>query len=315
MVIHMNLLFKTIISFSILLAFGCRQSSDKKINLGNRQIKIIATTTMIADLVANAGKNRVSVESLMGPGVDPHSYEPRESDVSRLMNADVVFYNGIHLEGKMADLLEESAKKKNIYAIADGLKQMDIRIDAQTNAPDPHIWFNVELWMKALDFVTSKLIEIDPDNSGIYESNNKSHMATLNELHKYVKIQSEKIPASQRVLITAHDAFGYFGNAYGFQVRGVQGINTVAEANSGEIGNLATFMVKNKIKAFFVESSVPRKNLEKLREVATLIDPNFVISTGGELFSDALGPANANSGTYEGMVRHNIDTITKALAP
>jgi manganese/zinc/iron transport system substrate-binding protein len=159
------------------------------------------------------------------------------------------------------------------------------------------------------------LTEIDPENSGVYNTNKTNYLATLNDLHKYVKQQSEKIPMEQRVLITAHDAFGYFGNAYAFQVRGVQGINTVAEANSGEIGSLATFMVKNKVRAFFVESSVPRKNLEKLKEVAALLDPNFVLSSGGELFSDALGPKNSPAGTYEGMVKHNIDTILKALVP
>jgi manganese/zinc/iron transport system substrate-binding protein len=270
---------------------------------------------MIADLLTNAGKGRVLVESLMGPGIDPHSYEPRESDVSRLMEADVVFYNGIHLEGKMADLFEESAKKKHVFAIADGLLPEDIRKEIQTNTPDPHIWFDVQLWIKCLEFVNAKLIEIDPDNSSIYETNKKKYSATLNELHQYVKQQADKVPKEQRVLITAHDAFGYFGNAYGFQVRGVQGINTVAEANSGEIGSLATFMVKNKVRAFFVESSVPRKNLEKLKEVAALLDPNFMLSSGGELYSDALGSKNSAAGTYEGMVKHNIETIVKALVP
>ncbi|MBJ7496519.1 MAG: manganese transporter [Planctomycetota bacterium] len=311
----MNTFYKIVLGLSLLLATGCKQATGNKLYLGNRQIKVVATTTMIADLLTNAGKGRVLVESLMGPGIDPHSYEPRESDVSRLMEADVVFYNGIHLEGKMADLFEESAKKKHVFAIADGLLPEDIRKEIQTNTPDPHIWFDVQLWIKCLEFVNAKLIEIDPDNSSIYETNKKNYSATLNELHQYVKQQADKVPKEQRVLITAHDAFGYFGNAYGFQVRGVQGINTVAEANSGEIGSLATFMVKNKVRAFFVESSVPRKNLEKLKEVAALLDPNFMLSSGGELYSDALGSKNSAAGTYEGMVKHNIETIVKALVP
>jgi len=311
----MNTFYKIVLGLSLLLATGCKQATGNKLYLGNRQIKVVTTTTMIADLLTNAGKGRVLVESLMGPGIDPHSYEPRESDVSRLMEADVVFYNGIHLEGKMADLFEESAKKKHVFAIADGLLPEDIRKEIQTNTPDPHIWFDVQLWIKCLEFVNAKLIEIDPDNSSIYETNKKNYSATLNELHQYVKQQADKVPKEQRVLITAHDAFGYFGNAYGFQVRGVQGINTVAEANSGEIGSLATFMVKNKVRAFFVESSVPRKNLEKLKEVAALLDPNFMLSSGGELYSDALGSKNSAAGTYEGMVKHNIETIVKALVP
>jgi len=311
----MNTFYKIVLGISLLLATGCKQATGNKLYLGNRPIKVVATTTMIADLLINAGKGRVLVESLMGPGIDPHSYEPRESDVSRLMEADVVFYNGIHLEGKMADLFEESAKKKHVFAIADGLLPEDIRKEIQTNTPDPHIWFDVQLWIKCLEFVNAKLIEIDPDNSSIYETNKKNYSATLNELHQYVKQQADKVPKEQRVLITAHDAFGYFGNAYGFQVRGVQGINTVAEANSGEIGSLATFMVKNKVRAFFVESSVPRKNLEKLKEVAALLDPNFMLSSGGELYSDALGSKNSAAGTYEGMVKHNIETIVKALVP
>lgn len=311
----MNFFCKIVIGLSLLLATGCKQVANDKIYLGNRQIKVVATTTMIADLITNAGKGRVLVESLMGPGIDPHSYEPRESDVSRLMDADVVFYNGIHLEGKMSDLFQESSKKKHVFAIADGLMPSDIRTEIQTKTPDPHIWFDVQLWIKCLEFVSAKLIEIDPENIGIYNANKLNYLATLTELHQYVKQQSEKIPVAQRVLVTAHDAFGYFGNAYGFQVRGVQGINTVAEANSGEIGSLATFMVKNKVRAFFVESSVPRKNLEKLKEVAALLDPKFMLSTGGELFSDALGPKNSPAGTYEGMVKHNIETIVKALVP
>jgi len=311
----MNTFYKIVLGLSLLLATGCKQATGNKLYLGNRPIKVVATTTMIADLLINAGKGRVLVESLMGPGIDPHSYEPRESDVSRLMEADVVFYNGIHLEGKMADLFEESAKKKHVFAIADGLLPEDIRKEIQTNTPDPHIWFDVQLWIKCLEFVNAKLIEIDPDNSSIYETNKKNYSATLYELHQYVKQQADKVPKEQRVLITAHDAFGYFGNAYGFQVRGVQGINTVAEANSGEIGSLATFMVKNKVRAFFVESSVPRKNLEKLKEVAALLDPNFMLSSGGELYSDALGSKNSAAGTYEGMVKHNIETIVKALVP
>lgn len=311
----MNTFYNIVLGLSLLLATGCKQVTGNKLYLGNKQIKVVATTTMIADLLTNAGKGRVLVESLMGPGIDPHSYEPRESDVSRLMDADVVFYNGIHLEGKMADLFEESAKKKHVFAIADGLLPEDIRKEIQTNTPDPHIWFDVQLWIKCLEFVNAKLIEIDPDNSSIYETNKKNYSGTLNELHQYVKQQADKVPKEQRVLITAHDAFGYFGNAYGFQVRGVQGINTVAEANSGEIGSLATFMVKNKVRAFFVESSVPRKNLEKLKEVAALLDPNFILSSGGELYSDALGSKNSPAGTYEGMVKHNIETIVKALVP
>jgi manganese/zinc/iron transport system substrate-binding protein len=149
---------------------------------------------MIADLLTNAGKGRVLVESLMGPGIDPHSYEPRESDVSRLMDADVVFYNGIHLEGKMADLFEESSKKKHVFAIADGLLPTDIRKETQTNTPDPHIWFDVQLWIKCLEFVSAKLIEIDPENIGIYNTNKTNYLATLNDLHKYVRQQSEKNP-------------------------------------------------------------------------------------------------------------------------
>ena len=311
----MNTFCKLVIGFSVLLATGCKQTTNNKLHLGNRQIKVVATTTMIADLLTNAGKGRVLVESLMGPGIDPHSYEPRESDVSRLMDADVVFYNGIHLEGKMSDLFQESSKKKHVFAIADGLMPSDIRKEIQTNTADPHIWFDVQLWIKCLEFVSTKLIEIDPENSGIYNTNKLNYLATLNELHQFVKQQSDKVPKEQRVLVTAHDAFGYFGTAYGFQVRGVQGINTVAEANSGEIGSLATFMVKNKVRAFFVESSVPRKNLEKLKEVAASLDPNFVLSSGGELYSDALGPNNSPAGTYEGMVKHNIETIVKALVP
>ncbi len=311
----MKFILNLLVCFSLIISVGCKQQSAKKLDLKNRMIKVVTTTSMIADLINNVGKGRVVVEALMGPGIDPHSYEPRESDVSRLMGSDVIFYNGLHLEGKMADLFEETSKKKYAFAIADGLTNSDIRKELATGAVDPHIWFDVQLWIKALDFVSLKLIEIDPDNASIYLTNKKEYLKNLEELHLYVITQAEKIPKAQRVLITAHDAFGYFGNAYGFTVKGVQGISTVAEANSGEIGTLASFMVKNKVRAYFVESSVPPKNLEKLKEVASQLDPNFIILSGGELFSDALGDPKSTAGTFEGMVKHNIDTIVKALIP
>lgn len=274
---------------------------------------VVATTGMIADMVQNIAGDQANVFCLMGSGVDPHSYEPRESDVTKILEAELVVYNGLHLEGKMADLLEQSNKKGNFIAISQGLEKSDLRFE--NSAPDPHIWFDVQLWKKCSIFVTEKIAAMRPENADEIRKNGGKYIQKLDALETEIRAKIGPIPPSQRVLVTAHDAFGYFGKAYGFEVRGVQGISTVSETSNQEIANLAKFMVERKIRAYFVENSVSRKNLEKLREVVGSISRDFSVREGGELYSDALGPPQSMASTYEGMIRHNLESITKGLAP
>lgn len=275
-------------------------------------LNVVATTGMIGDAVENIGGERVSASTLMGPGVDPHLYRASEGDVRRIAQADLVFFNGLHLEARMADVLARMEGRVTTVAVGEAVSP-ELLLDDEDypGQPDPHIWFDVELWMKAVEKVRDTLIEHDSDHAGYYRENTGTYLAQLSELHQYVIDQAERVPENQRVLITAHDAFGYFGQAYGFEVRGLQGISTEAEAGIRDVRELADFIVEKHIPAVFIESSVPVRNIEAVREAVRA--QGFEASIGGELFSDALGDAGTFEGTYIGMVTHNIDTIVGAL--
>lgn len=298
-----------ILTLSLLLsacATEANRSSDGKLN-------IVTTTGMIADIAKNVGGDHVNVTALMGPGVDPHLYKASEGDVTDLQGANVIFYNGLHLEAQMGDVLE----RMNDF----GVKTVAVtdKIDRTLlNAPpefqgnyDPHVWFDVTLWMKAVEQVQETLIEVDPTHQSDYEANAKAYLTELEDLHQYVLDQANTIPAEQRILITAHDAFNYFGRAYGFEVRGLQGISTEAQAGTADVKALADFIVEKQIPAIFVESSVPQRNVEAVQAAVQAQGFNVVI--GGQLFSDAMGSEGTPEGTYVGMVKHNIDTIVAAL--
>lgn len=292
---------------------SCAKSTANKQTTPGEKLLIVTTTGMIADMVKNITQDKAKVECLMGPGVDPHSYEPRESDITKILSADFLVFNGLHLEGKMADLLEQSNRKGNVLAIADALTKEDIRMEG--DSPDPHIWFDISLWKKCSKLTGDKLCQLVPDQASFFRSNLDAYLKKLDDLESHVRTSIAAIPKPQRVLVTAHDAFGYFGKAYGFEVRGVQGISTVSESSNQEIASLGKFMVERKIHAFFIENSVSRKNLDKLREVIQSLSRDFALREGGELYSDALGHPGSSAGTYEGMIRHNIDSILKGLAP
>lgn len=306
-----NILISAILSGIVML--GCsglerRGSSD----LSTRTINVVATTGMIGDLVKNIGGDRVSVKTLMGPGIDPHLYKARERDVSRMGDADIVFYNGLHLEGAMVEVLEEMDRFIPTVAVAGEIEDSAILASAtHKGMPDPHIWFDVSLWMKAADLVTAELIKLDSTHANVYTANAQAYMAQLEELNAYVLAQAQTLPAGRRVLITAHDAFNYFGRVYGFEVYGLQGISTASEAGTADVQNLATFIVERKIPAMFVESSVPPRNIEAVQ--AAVKSKGFNVIIGGELFSDAMGNPKTPEGNYIGMVRHNINTIVTAL--
>ncbi len=268
---------------------------------------------MITDIAQVVGGERVIVKGLMGPGVDPHLYKASAGDVSVLSQADLIFYNGLHLEGKMSEVFEQM-KKRGIetVAVTDGIDRGVLLAPPEFEGNyDPHVWFDVTMWMSAVETVRDSLSVIDPSNADYYSANTEAYLKELSELNEYVKARAGELPGDRRVLITAHDAFNYFGRAYGFQVRGLQGISTDSEAGTQDVQNLASFIVERKIPAVFVESSVPPKYIEAVQ--AAVKAKGFDVKVGGELFSDAMGNPGTPEGNYKGMVRHNIDTIVNAL--
>lgn len=277
------------------------------------KIRVVTTVGMITDVVKNVGGERVAVTGLMGPGVDPHLYKASAGDVQRLTSAQLIFYNGLHLESKMGDILAKMSGNTKTVAVTDAVDRSLLLTPPEFEGQyDPHLWFDVTLWIKAVEQIRDTLSEFDSDNTLMYSTNAERYLAKLAELHEYVKAQSERVPSEQRVLVTAHDAFNYFGKAYGFEVRGLQGISTATEAGIADVQELATFIAERRIPAIFVESSVSSRSLEAVR--AAVNSKGFDVKIGGELFSDAMGDDGTPEGTYIGMVRHNIDTIVTALA-
>jgi len=273
-------------------------------------IRVATTVGMIGDLVRNSGGDRVDVTALMGPGIDPHLYKPSASDIDTLSNADIVFYGGLHLEGRMVDTFEGIERSgKPTFAVSEAIPED--RLLTFDGAPDPHIWFDVSLWALALDGVIARMAETFPDDAETFQTNGAAYRTELEALDAYVREQAARVPEAQRVLITAHDAFAYFGQAYGFEVRGLQGISTASEAGAGDVQALIDFIVERQIGAIFVESSVSPATIEAVREGCRARGWDVVI--GGQLFSDAMGEAGTPEGTYIGMVTHNIDTIVGAL--
>lgn len=279
----------------------------------NGKLNIVTTTGMIADIAKNVGGDNVQVTALMGAGVDPHLYKASEGDVRRLQEADLIFYSGLHLEAQMGEVLE----KMNDFgiktvAVTDKIDRSFLLANPQyPDQYDPHVWFDVTMWMKAAEQVKETLVETDPANGSEYEANAQAYLAQLEELHQYVLSRAQEVPAEKRIIITAHDAFNYFGRAYGFEVRGLQGISTEAQAGTADVQELARFIVEKQIPAIFVESSVPQRNVEAVQ--AAVQAQGFDVQIGGSLFSDAMGSEGTPEGTYIGMVRHNIDTIVSAL--
>lgn len=289
------------------LFFGC-QSTDKT----NGQLTIVTTTGMIRDAVENIVKDSAVVKSLMGPGVDPHLYKATQGDLRELREADLVFYNGLHLEGKMTDILEKFGKEKPVIPVSKGIdKNKLIKTREFSGTYDPHIWFDIQLWRESVDLMADKIQLFDSTNSAYYKRNHRNFQETLSDLDQRVAEQIRTIPEGQQTLITAHDAFGYFGQAYAINVKGLQGISTTSEYGLKDVKNLVDYIVEQEIKAIFIESSVPEKNLEAVIQGCQEKDHNVTI--GGTLYSDAMGQPGTPEGTYTGMVRHNVKTIVENL--
>jgi manganese/zinc/iron transport system substrate-binding protein len=267
---------------------------------------------MVADLVRQVAGERGQVEGVIAEGVDPHLYAATTSDVKALRNGDVIFYNGLNLEGKMTGVLAKMAEGKPVCAVAEAFDGFeDYAIKASGDQIDPHIWMDVSGWMRALAAVSKTLNSYDPSFESHYTKRAESYLTMLKKLDEYVRGVVETIPLEQRVLVTAHDAFGYMARAYGFEVRGVQGLSTEAKPGLRDIEMLVDFLVERKIPAVFVESSVSQKSVEALIEGARAQGHRVVI--GGQLFSDSMGPAGTFKGTYVGMMDHNVNTIAGAL--
>jgi manganese/zinc/iron transport system substrate-binding protein len=275
-------------------------------------VNVVTTTNFITDLVEQIGGKNIKVTGLMGPGVDPHLYKATAGDVRALQRAELVFYGGLDLEGKMVELLERIPRA---IAVTERIPREQLRKPGtfmpSSMRVDPHVWFNVKLWSQTIGVVRDALSKLDPVNASMYAARATAYSKRLEQLESFVRRETARVPKAQRVLVTAHDAFGYFGDAYGFEVRGVQGMSTVSEAGARDVQALAEFLVSRKIRAVFVESSVPKRTVEAV--VAAAQAKGWNVRVGGSLFSDAAGQRGTPEGTYVGMVEANVKTIVTAL--
>jgi manganese/zinc/iron transport system substrate-binding protein len=290
--------------------FSCQ--SETQNTSTKEKLNIVTTTGMIGDAVKNIVGNNADVISLMGPGVDPHLYKVSQRDIKKLLNADIIFYNGLHLEGKMGEVLDQMSERKPVIAIYKGLTEKQLRATSEFQGNyDPHIWFSVKIWTDVVRFIGKSLTELDQVHASSYQANTTKYVEQLTQLHKWTIEQINTIPKKQRVLITAHDAFGYFGGEYGMQVKGLQGLSTAAEYGLKDVTNLVDFISENKIKAVFVESSVSDRSIKAVMEGCKAKGHKVII--GGTLYSDAMGAENKPEGKYIGMVKHNVTIIVEAL--
>lgn len=300
--------------FLLLIASICLVSCAHDEVAHNGKIKIVTTTQMIKDVVENIGGDKVEVISLMGPGVDPHLYKATQGDLEKLSHADIIFYNGLHLEGKMQNVFERMSKTKSVVAVAQDIKEDDLILLAQKGnevVHDPHIWHSVALWKQVLFPIQKTLSEFDNSNNDYFEANEKELSGQLQNLNNEIKETIAKIPKEQRLLITSHDAFNYYGRDYDIEVKGLQGISTVAEVGIKDVTEMVDLLVKRKVKAVFVESSVPKKPLEAV--IQGCKQKGHAITIGGTLYSDAMGNNDTEEGTYIGMIKYNTNTIYEAL--
>ena len=307
----MNLLKRRLpcLAIALLTLFtlaACAPAKDRS----DTRLSVTVTTTMLLDLTRQIGGDCVNVQGLMGSGVDPHQYRASAGDVIKMQQADVVIYSGLHLEGKMGDVLSSlESYGKTVICAADGIaEELLIQNDG---VYDPHIWFDVSLWRMAAKEVAQGLSAADPEHSEVYGRNLAHYTGQLEELERYIRERAGELAKDQRVLITAHDAFGYFGRAYGFEVMGLQGVSTAAEAGTADVSRLASFIAENKVHAVFIETSLPVKSIEALQEAVQ--SKGFETALGGTLYSDSLGDERDGENTYINAFRHNIDVIVDGL--
>jgi manganese/zinc/iron transport system substrate-binding protein len=298
---------------SVLLAGCVGEHGGTGVAASGGTIRVTCTVGMVADTVRRVGGRHTEVTALMGPGVDPHLYKASQGDIDRLTGADAIFYNGLNLEGKMADILVKMAGSGKVtIPVTQSIPEELLREPPEfAGHYDPHVWFDVSLWARTIPAVVEGLTRVRPGAGAEFASHGESYAEELAELHRYCKDRLAEIPRQRRVLVTAHDAFGYFGRAYDVDVVGLQGISTISEFGIKDLEERISLIVRRGVKAVFVESSVPRRSIEAL--VAGCRARGHAVRIGGTLFSDAMGEAGTPEGTYPGMVRHNVETIVEAL--
>jgi len=318
--------FLTLVASCCLLASaGCgaghhadhAEAASPSLNFtGEYPLQVVCTTGQVAEMIERIGGEHVHVDTLMGPGVDPHLYRPIASDVRKLDQADAIFYNGMHLEGRMADLFVRMARGRATFAVTEDLQS---RGDPRLREPpefegmyDPHVWHDIALWSDCVRDMSEKLAQFDPKHADDYKKNAAKYISKLDELDSFCKSQIAQIPEERRVLVTAHDAFGYFGAAYGLEVHGLKGISTEEEKDVAHQEEIQAMIIKRKIPAVFVESAVSHRTVEALIEPCRAAGHD--LQQGGELFADALGAADTPESSYTGMIRHNVTTIVEALS-
>lgn len=280
--------------------------------LDGRLLRVTTTTNFITDLARQIGGDRVDVTGLLGPGVDPHLYKASAGDVRRLARADLILYGGLHLEGKMADLFEEIAERQPAVAVSvDFPRDELLAIPGTTDEVDPHVWFDVALWQRAAGTVARVYEALDPTNGPYYRERLAAYERELAETDEYIRRRAAEVPDGSRIVVTSHDAFHYFGRRYGFEVEGIQGVSTATQATTSDIDRIARLLAERRVKAVFVESSVPRQTIQAV--LAAAADRGWTVRIGGELFADSAGSPGTPEGTYVGMVRANADTIVEAL--
>ncbi len=277
------------------------------------RFSIVCTTSIIGDTVRQLVGDYADVTSLMGPDIDPHLYRAREHDIQTLASANLIIYNGLHLEGKLADVLHSMNRYVPTLSIADHLDRSRLIASAEYETMhDPHIWFDVSIWIDAVSIIRDALMQHDPEHADAYAARAADYTQELEALDAFINEQVSRLAPAQRILVTAHDAFHYFGRAYGFQVVALQGISTESEAGIKDVQALVDFIVTNKVRALFVEASIPERNIQAVQQAARARE--FEVKIGDQLYSDALGPVGSGADTYIGMVRHNIAVIIGALA-
>lgn len=277
-----------------------------------RKLDVVTTTGMIADAVRQVAGPRVNVRSLMGPGVDPHSYRQTRSDIAAMTRADLVLWHGLYLEAQLEEFLLGLAKRKPVKAVGEAVPVAErVGHDDYPGRFDPHVWMDPRLWRHVVVAVRDALIERDPDGAPEYRTNAERHLAELDRLASYADRVLASVPQPRRILLTAHDAFNYFGRAYGYRVEGIQGVSTESEAGLKRVQELVDLIVQTGLSAVFVETSVADRNVRALIEGAA--SRGAKVAIGGELFSDAMGADGSYEGTYVGMIDHNVTVIARAL--